>query len=1266
MATTSRPTRKSTPRPAGRRPATPQPRDGHVLDVAHEPLATLTGELALPPVSVDGHWFRLLRPGDLVALDVRAHGMDLVSDGSEVALVPRGAGARLEVRYSFQHAIETAEPEMAAPPPPTPVPVQARAARGSRLVYAVAADDRIEYSVAGVLAAMSRLPLIVVPLATPRTFPRQFRPSDFAQLVGSVKLPGGIRLLRTPVGLVLAPAGRQRGARQIDRGRALISAATSLRTARVLMAAERPVDLSGLEFSTAGLSVGELTFRPPIVRPVRQRPRAPRADETAIEAPFRLLLSPSSLGGFAHATTPVGVPADPSRPRDPERIELWHSRLGVRRVAPDGTVHVDETRDPQKAVRAVWTRDLDQPAPGTIGFLTSLTGENREVLVRQSADPRVAPPQPVDADRLYLSALGAWLELHGRWEIKPYAQAQLPSIEAWDHEATSGRDQYVRVVEPYYLFPFGHRASLITITERKIKDQLGPQARLYQRKFITIAEPVRGFDDRTMPFLQVRIRPLVTPNLDFKLPLASPPNVAGTVGAYGDDLFWPIVAGAKYRFVLDCLDHDGRRVILRAPLLAVAAHLGNATQKTDIVTAYTTDPERPIPADGQSVAMAPSTLPGDTAFETVTLRFTGDPGSPGDQSSVPHLAESDLVIPAMRHLAPSSDPVTVSYADAYLAGGFTGNNSSAQVLLALKTMTQISFGGGTDKAGGFVQPDLPVRGLSRAIGVVGDIDSVVNPPSPAQAFDPQAFLAGALPKLFGLFELTDILALAGLDKAPSFVTEQLDRVAALLADLDDLTGALQRAVTRLADDATTAPTTALKDQAAAAQSQIAAVQGTFAARVNDLHDALDDLMSLGDPSDLPAVTAAVSGLLDTLAGFVTDLATTVRTVPLPPAVKAELERLVGALAPVLDAAEVAHTLEAIADFVNGLDPANGSVRARFQWRPTLTNFPSSATTADDALFFVKPDGFLLSVEARASGSDGVGVDVLAELADFGLNLFPGASLLTMGFDRLAFRASSGRKPEVDVVFTGMRWEGVLSFIETLKELVPFDGFSDPPYVDVSTDGVTAGFDLALPNVAVGVFSLENISLGADVRVPFLGDAVTVGFNFCTREKPFRMTVMCIGGGGFVGLRLSPKGLVVLEMSLEAGASLSINLGVASGSVSIMVGLYLRLEGEEGSLTGYFRIRGEMDVLGLISASITLELSLTYEFATGKMVGRASISIEVEVLFFSFSVEVSCERRLAGSNGDPTFAAVLGVPEDGTPLVGVPDAWADYCAAFAGA
>ena len=54
----------------------------------------------------------------------------------------------------------------------------------------------------------------------------------------------------------------------------------------------------------------------------------------------------------------------------------------------------------------------------------------------------------------------------------------------------------------------------------------------------------------------------------------------------------------------------------------------------------------------------------------------------------------------------------------------------------------------------------------------------------------------------------------------------------------------------------------------------------------------------------------------------------------------------------------------------------------------------------------------------------------------------------------------------------------------------------------------------------------------------------------------------------------------------------------------MIGVYMRLEGDGGSLAGYFRLRGEVDVLGIISASIELYLELKYVFDTGKMHGLA--------------------------------------------------------------
>ena len=266
--------------------------------------------------------------------------------------------------------------------------------------------------------------------------------------------------------------------------------------------------------------------------------------------------------------------------------------------------------------------------------------------------------------------------------------------------------------------------------------------------------------------------------------------------------------------------------------------------------------------------------------------------------------------------------------------------------------------------------------------------------------------------------------------------------------------------------------------------------------------------------------------------------------------------------------------------------------------------------------------------------------------------------MEMKFGRIGFRVATGGKPEVDVQFDGMEFQGALGFIEKLRQLIPFDGFADPPYVDISAEGATAGFDLALPSVAVGVFTMENISLAADCRVPFLGEAVTVGFGFCSKESPFRLTVSAIGGGGWVGIRLATKGLVMLEMGLEAGAALSVDLGVASGSVSVMIGVYLRLEDDKGQLTAYFRIRGEVEVLGIASASITLELSLTYDFDSGKLIGRATLRVEIEVLFFSASVEITCERKFAGSKGDPALADIMPPTQGGQGL------WNQYFSSFA--
>ena len=86
------------------------------------------------------------------------------------------------------------------------------------------------------------------------------------------------------------------------------------------------------------------------------------------------------------------------------------------------------------------------------------------------------------------------------------------------------------------------------------------------------------------------------------------------------------------------------------------------------------------------------------------------------------------------------------------------------------------------------------------------------------------------------------------------------------------------------------------------------------------------------------------------------------------------------------------------------------------------------------------------------------------------------------------------------------------------------------------------------------------------------------------------------------------------------------------------------------------------MLGLISASIELYLELTYETATGKAVGRATLTIEISIFFLSFSVSISCEKKFAGANGDPTFVDQMGLPAGAPP--GTVRPWDLYCRAFA--
>jgi hypothetical protein len=875
-----------------------------------------------------------------------------------------------------------------------------------------------------------------------------------------------------------------------------------------------------------------------LIRLLKIEPPGPT--ETAIECPYRLIISPNRFGGWAHALEPV-------EGGESKRVELWHTRLGVRCKDRDGNLTVDETGSSElRTLRAIWSPDYPSNArlQENHPFRMSLTGSDRYQLVDLTAnyglkkdDGTPYDPDPVGAERLMLSALGAWMDTRGTWD--PPGSL---SIEEWRHLATMGRDQFVRVVYRGYLFPFGHRASLIKITERKFEQTPKSKrkaAYLRQRMYIVVREPEKAYaafgqphEGRKLPFLSLRTTTLITPSLD--LPQGLVPGTDST------SAFWPRVGGTEFLFHFIASDWAGHHSEFMAPVIFVGKDVAfqpipNAGLQ-DVFTSYMDASEsRQRDFEGQSVTFVESSKPGDTSFETEGILFGAEPPPAnisleqflreGQPPFYPTVEEAQVRVAAVEQLTGTAARTRIQFHDSYLNYGLNSSQNKGQVFAQLLEKVQLGFGAsgaGTDKAGGFVSPNMLIGGLSRTLGPVGGtLESVA-----AGSFNPQDFFQGALSeaKILGGISLWEILQViqdfSGMpDRVPKFIP------------------------TRLPD----------------------ALETTFTWKpwVQD-----QGILTFGDKQNAFSIDAVLRTPLD--------------------------------------------------------------------GKP-----PTSSVTA--------------------------------ELKNFQVHLIPSVlEVLILKFNSLSFKIQNGQKPDVSVDFDDFAFEGPLKFVDTLRHYLPLDGFKDPPSLDVSADGVKLGYTLGVPTVTLGVMSLQNISLSTAFRLPFTGDPINVRFAFSERQNPFLLTVSIFGGGGFFALELEPQdqGLKRLEASFEFGGNFALNLGVASGGVHVMAGIYYAVAGQKTDLSGYLRCGGSLNVLGLITVSVEFKMSLNYASPPTRVWGRATLTVEIEILFFSTSVDLTVERQFAGAQ---SAALMMGgdvpPPEPLISAVTVEDTmtagdWAEYCEAFA--
>jgi hypothetical protein len=1220
-----------------------------------------------------------IRAEDLVVLDIETIGLRVKpGEGDEPATLVRDAPATLYLIVTFppQHLTEVSyfttvedcpipqplapTPGEKPPPPrdpdlkgdgtqsdPEPLddpPIEAIIAGWSRIAFTVPDSALpITWTVDGVLEAIRDLELSLVSNALP---PRPGRapkqPGLVAAIPGSV---AGVGLARVGAGSLpgtdeARPGGLMLPAR---RGSLILQAARGRRMARVGAHALRLTETTGS--ASVGLALASSIDKASLERMLlRPEPQLPGPKQTRLELPYRLILSPNHHGAWFHSAVAATSP-------ETGQTELWHTRLGTRHT--DGSL-VDGP-DPLRTVRAVWTLDddplatpkpgesVDTPKPSVAPFRMALDAFDRVNIVHLSSNFRLREwddegafhePGAIDVNNLALSSLGGWLDSRGVWDDSPLGLA----VEEWRHRATLGRDQFVRVVYAGRLFPLGHRASVIKITERRFhEDKPGHTAYLRTRMFLIVREPQRRYRNTgtrsynlAMPFGEMRILNLVSPLLD------PPANKGRDIDGQQQICFWPYVGDKPYLFHVVGTDTDDRPVDLSMPMIFVGQNLTDATYgksiiPTTVLERYEEDPwpNSPqllstVPLTGQPLAFAASLDPDDTTFAVQSLTFGAKVPLEGDYNGLnrrqpryfPIVRSASIDLPTLQAVAQTTEPAGVVFATKYLAEGFDPSNAGQVFLEKDPTAAEfgVRFSERSDRSGGLIAPDLIMSGISRITGPVsGDLDTVHG-----GSFTPSAwFGAIADAKLFGVIALKDLVDLApmtAVDKIPRFSGGSFNQVERLVADLERL----ERLVAVDSVPATAATTQSLDALLDPDTGSIAGLLATGATGpvATDLAALAVDLGQLG--ADLPSSPLG----------------------PGPRAVLAEAAAAIGA-----SVGAILADAKLLAAFANG-DQLPVSMAARFEWRPVLK--------AVDPVFVPGSDrNLLLTVEAA-----GESFTVTCSLDDFTLNL----AVLALRFERVQFRVRGGNKPEIEVRFKdpdGYEFIGPLSFVEVLRSLIPFDGFADPPSVSVTPQGIEAGFSMGLPNISVGVFSLENLSLAAGFSVPFIGEPVSTWFKFCERENPSRLTVSMFGGGFFFGVTVNADGIQVAEGAIEFGAAISVDFGVASGSVSAMAGIYFKIEPEGVTLAGYFRLRGEVEALGIVSVSIELYLEIRYESGSGKCVGTATISIEIDVTLFSTTIEITCTKKFAGSGPDPTLAELLDVAPDATSAD-----WNAYCGAFA--
>ncbi len=874
-------------------------------------------------------------------------------------------------------------------------------------------------------------------------------------------------------------------------------------------------------------------------------------DDNAIELPRGLMISPETT--VDQAAPVVRHPANPVG--NAGTFAIWRSRI---ESAGDGDLHI-------RALRA--GRDESIPV--------ALTKADR-VLIAEFCAGSTAEQLPT-AKRLELSCLGGTLAASGKW-----------STFEWDHNAVLGRDQAVRTSIKGVLYPFGHRAVWVEMTERSTDEKV---AVLRKTNTLYITEPVKhpGVDAPTnlrnaFPFSEIEIGQREYRNLDTAVwtKFPRPAKASAELQAQCDRLTGQLDRLHEEIFLNGAIGGVTTERLADGTAEAIK-YLQLYTKRQRLQQLIALWDEQGTGSVDVPTFFTPTTKGRALQFQVRCTAKNGDIHFPLEMIFVADLDLDDEFRPPFRSLTDSR--VTDALLTTYIRSG-GGVIDLPSVPIDLVPYTPATFAG----------PDAATE-LQTTVHEVRRLNIVGN-----------HHLRGYLPSLGVPGDPTSWAAHIGMPTIRSLVGT--DPTAQISFTQDYLQDAAADVALNLIDKFEL-DFTDMKDRAGGLAGPKMVVDQI--SRVSGLANA--------DPATLLSEGAS-------LLGF--SLRDLIGSIDVPP----ELKTIVR-------------------------DGVPNEVRMRWQTVP-LKPVP----------MFRPGNNSTVTIDVVSSGADNktscIANNFTLQIPAPGPDATHPNALIEIDFKTVEFHQNTGEAAKVSVDISGIRFVGRLKLLESLQQAIG-DFNRLPVKIEAAKDKVVARYQLPLPDVSAMSFVMSNLVFSAALTIPFNKEPVTIAVGFASRERPFTLTVLMFGGGGYVDLELANTGLRRLEISLQFGAAIGMNFGIGKAEVHAFGGIRYALESGTPKLTGYIHIGGSLDVLGLVSVSVELRLELAYDFGHNWLVGRATLVIDIDITLYSDSFELdSGEWVIAGGSGSHELSS----PEP-SPFIALPtpdptgsEAWARYRAAFA--